>query len=439
MIPDTTIPRDRGVISNFAENLQQPRHRWYPFKEGFSNQLVRAAIAEARVKKRRLQVLDPFGGSGTSAVTSALLGHNAVSIEVNPFCAFTARVKCTPGSWRQRGYLEAVDRACHSANLCRKTSWLEAHSTFCEGNGNEKWLFGRDVLRAFGAAISTIERSTNGYAPALRLAALKAAMMCCNAKKDGKALRYHTNWIARGYTRDHFIEGFRAAAHQMLADVSLAPISRDREVLILQADARKALDRFAAQSFDLLITSPPYLNSFDYSDVYRPELFLGGWIENNQDLRELRLKTLRSHIQVNWPRKQGIKNARITSIVNRLRNCTKLWDQRIPLMVEAYFDDMLNVLRQVARLLRDGAPAWIVVSSSAYAGIHVPVDSILADLACGCGFELDGISILRQLRASGQQWAKFGTSEPPLRESLIMLRRTSFRSNVRKCPVLSGF
>jgi DNA modification methylase len=423
MSSNSSSAQDLESLYNFADNLHQPRHRWYPFKEGFSSRIVCKAIEGTYTTKKTLSILDPFGGSGTSALTAALLGHDAVSIEVNPFCAFAAKVKCTTGIWKHATYLRAVDRISRIAKSPRSACPLETRSTFSEGNGNEKWLFTKDVLRSCWAALSSVERLANGYAPALRLAALRAAMHCCHAKKDGKGLRYRSNWKDQHFTRDDFIASFRAAADQMLSDVSLAPIARKCKPRILQADAREALVRLPSNTFDLLVTSPPYMNSFDYTDVYRPELFLGGWVENNQQLRELRLQTLRSHIQVNWPRKRLIKNARIASIVKRITKSSELWDRRIPLMVEAYFDDMLSVLRQSARLLRDGAPAWIVVGSSAYAGVHIPVDSILAELAEDSGFSVTSIRTLRQLRASGQQWAMLGNAQPPLRESLIMLRR----------------
>lgn len=76
-----------------------------------------------------------------------------------------------------------------------------------------------------------------------------------------------------------------------------------------------------------------------------------------------------------------------------------------------------------ARVLKPEAEAWIVVSTSAYAGIQIPVDLILADLGAMTGFELKGVYVLRSLRAAGQQQRKFGTAGLPLRESLIILKR----------------
>lgn len=58
-------------IPNFSANMEQPRHRWYEFKEGFSLTLVERAIRETKKdnKSTSFTVLDPFSGSGTSPLT----------------------------------------------------------------------------------------------------------------------------------------------------------------------------------------------------------------------------------------------------------------------------------------------------------------------------------------------------------------------------------
>ena len=85
---------------NFEENLSQPRHRWYPFKEGFSNQLVREAIDINQTKKIKMQLLDPFGGSGTTAVTASLTGNNATIFDSQSILCFCIKSKV------YLGYLE---------------------------------------------------------------------------------------------------------------------------------------------------------------------------------------------------------------------------------------------------------------------------------------------------------------------------------------------
>ena len=192
---------------------------------------------------------------------------------------------------------------------------------------------------------------------------------------------------------------------------------------MVEGDARERFTEVEAGSHDLLVTSPPYLNSFDYSDVYRPEMFLGGFVRNNAELREIRLKTIRSHVQVSWEPAEAMASDLLLPVLGRLEHET-LWDKRIPAMVRSYFVDMASVLKEAHRIIRPGGEAWILVSTSAYGGVHVPVDLILADVATHNGWDLTGVYVLRQMRAAGQQWGRVGTSSsPPLRESLILLKR----------------
>lgn len=409
---------------NFEENLTQPRHCWYPFKEGFSNQLVAEAIKQSTAgKKKAMCVLDPFSGSGTTPLTASLLGYDSISLEVNPFCVFTSKIKCLPGAWNIRMVSDTAMRIVSAASKEEVVSPLEGSSTFTEGEEKEKFLFNRSVLRGFQSTWDAIEESGNGHSGPLKLAAIRAAMNCCNAKKDGKCLRYLENWKELNYSADNFYRNFSSIVTRMLRDVELAPINKNRKAKLIKGDAREKLATVESRSCNLLVTSPPYLNSFDYSDVYRPELFLGGFVKSNEELRKIRLKTVRSHVQVDWGGETAVDNPMVKSIVNALGQKEGLWNKKIPTMVEAYFHDMQKVLREAARALRKGAEAWIVVSTSAYEGIQIPVDLILADLANDEGFALDGIYALRTLRAAGQQQASFGTKGHPLRESLIILKR----------------
>jgi len=410
---------------NFEDNLTQPRHRWYPFKEGYSSELVMEAIkSQLSGQTRTLRILDPFCGSGTTPVTAALEGHTAHAIEVNPFCAFTSRVKCLPGRWQLRAYGSRLEQIVDLAYRDRRTSPLENQSTFSEGAGKEKWLFNRTVLRAFAATWRKIPATAGSYSSAFQLAAIRAAMDCCNAKKDGKALRYYKDWKQRAYDAEAFFTRFRIVASQFCNDTELAPIGPNANAHIQGGDARKSLIKLRANQYDLVVTSPPYLNSFDYSDVYRPELFLGQFVESNLDLRQIRLRTLRSHLQVNWGGETAVKSDLLVKPLEELKAAQTLWNHRLPEMVQAYFHDMHLVLKQIARLLKIGAEAWIVVSTSAYAGVHIPVDLILAELGTNTGLELKGVYAMRALRAAGQQQDKFGTDGLPLRESLIVLKRS---------------
>lgn len=414
---------DKGFC-NFETSAQLPRHRWYYFKEGFSASLVNEAINTVmNSRSRELCILDPFCGSGTTLLTSSLLGHNCTGIEVNPFLAFVSKVKATPRKWRRSNFIASLSEIIRLSGLEEQTSPLEGFSTFSERDDLEKWLFNKDVLRKFTSIMWAIKKVSPSYHNAFILAAIVAAFECSNVKRDGKALRYKKNWKQRKYTSCDVLDKFREHALFMIDDVEKFPIQMKSQPNIINDDSRKALKDLEKESFDLVVTSPPYLNSFDYSDVYRPELFLGNYVCDNKELTRIRLSTIRSHVQVDWPRQTSIECDLLTPILQRLNEVDNFWNSRIPLMVKAYFDDLNQVIHGIAQKLRKQGQLWSVVSTSSYGGVHIPVDLILAEIANDNGFILEGIYRLRDLRTSGQQWRKLNTKRPPLRESLIILTK----------------
>src|SRR6185436_6123168 len=67
--------------------------RWFKFKEAFAPSFVVETIG--RLPYRPTMCLDPFGGSGTTALTCQFLGIKSVTVEVNPFMADVVEAKLT--------------------------------------------------------------------------------------------------------------------------------------------------------------------------------------------------------------------------------------------------------------------------------------------------------------------------------------------------------
>lgn len=407
-------------LSLFHDNLCLPRHRWFEFKEGFSEKLVRLAVSEVPRIDRRPRILDPFAGVGTTLVAAGRMGFDATGIEVNPFLAFACRAKCSPDGWRQSAFQTRLNSVLNASRY-ELPSHLEGVSTFTEAPKIRQWLFNRSVLRGF-AALSKAIQGAGRYREPLKLALLAGLAECCNARRDGKCLRYRKDWRKLGYTSADLREEFIKRAMIVFDDVH-TDFFRHNGIRAIGGDTREVLVGLRSDSHDILVTSPPYLNSFDYSDVYRPELFAGGFVKSNEDLRRVRLATIRSHVQVKWQAATEVASPLIPPVLARI-SMNKLWDKKLPSMVQSYFADLARVMKQCARVVRKGGRAWIVVGTSAYGGVEIPVNVILADIAARCGWSVESICVLRQLRAAGQQWFRIGDGRvPPLRESLVILER----------------
>jgi hypothetical protein len=389
-------------------------------KEGFSPKIVEQAIQTDGVEPGSI-LLDPFSGSGTAPLTGALEGLQPRAFEVNPFLHFLSSTKMVNASGAQ---LELASSAVLQALRKSVVSPLEGFSTFTTGNRWNRWLFPVSILRSYESGKRVIMKANAKYRSLLKLALIGATMDCCNATRDGKCVRYAKDWIENQATPTKLRDQFEIRIKQIIDDLADAPLLDDAATVI-QGDSRHLLGTMK-EKFRLCVTSPPYLNSFDYSDVYRPELFLGGFVRSTKALMNVRLKTLRSHVQARWKNPErnefGILYQKCLSEIKERES--DLWDKRLPTMVQAYFEDMDTVLRSLRARARTDGSVWLVVSTSAYAGVEVPVDLILAEIAQKTGWFLREVGVLRYLRSSSQHVRHVEEVERksvPLRESVVIL------------------
>jgi len=425
MLNETFELRGTGY-SSAADCSTAARHRWYVIKEGFSPEVFKSAAERVDLSKQD-SVLDPFCGSGTVPLTASLQGHKAYGIEVNPFLEFVSRTKlthCRPQT--VRNYLTGILQGLRNGAI----SPLETYSTFSKTAKSSKWLFNRPVLRSFEGGWRATEQIPGQSRSLLRLALLGAAMDNCNAVADGKCLRYRKGWQGSDFGKKNFDESFQARVDTICTDLEESRIRNDGSA-IFGGDARKLMTS-EWRRFKLCVTSPPYLNSFDYSDIYRPELFLGKFVNSNAELALIRKSTIRSHVQTGWelPDRSSFGPIFANVIMEIKARSMDLWDRRIPTMIQAYFEDMERILLRLRQLALTEAEVWIVVATSAYAGVEEPVDFIIAEIAERSGWFLSEVGVVRHLRSSGQHINTLGDGIKRtlhLRESVVILRTSRHR------------
>jgi hypothetical protein len=96
-------------------------------------------------------------------------------------------------------------------------------------------------------------------------------------------------------------------------------------------------------------------------------------------------------------------------------------------MVQAYFEDMYGILSALAACANKNATVWLVVSTSAYAGVEIPVDFILGQIGERVGWFLQDIAGQHASRVPGENILPFH-----LRESLVILSKGRLRRGSHK-------
>ncbi len=152
---------------------------------------------------------------------------------------------------------------------------------------------------------------------------------------------------------------------------------------------------------NLVVTSPPYPNNFDYADATRLEMsFLGevgGWGDLQRAVRQHLIRSCSQHVPekaVNF--EEVLSSRELEPIARELRPvCEELARVRLlkagkktyHLMVACYFFDLAQVWRSLREVCASPSTACFVIGDSAPYGVHVPVADWLARLALAAGFE----------------------------------------------------
>lgn len=285
-----------GPASTNQDTHDLPFQRWYRFKEAFAPRAVVDAIA--RLDRVPRSCIDPFGGSGTTALTAQFLGIRPTTIEVNPFLADLIESKLQPYDPRAlvASYSLILDgvtgREGHPAEMLDG-----APRTMVSPGVRERWIFAYDVAERILAYRAAIEELSDPTHVRLFKVLLGSTLIdLSNVVISGKGRRYRSGWEIRVVRPSQVGRAFQAAFLNALEDVIRFGDRPCREYTLLRGDARTAVDE--ADTAEFALFSPPYPNSFDYTDIYNVELWMLGYLRSAEDNRALRTATLRSHVQI---------------------------------------------------------------------------------------------------------------------------------------------
>ena len=409
----------RSIGTNHGATPLAFQH-WHKFKEAFAPEIVHAAVERSGIPVET--VLDPFGGSGTTALASQFLGRHPVTSEVNPYLADVIEAKLqTYDAAELRADLRSVIEAVSGSQSEKPyTGWGRLPPSFVEPGVDGRWIFSREVFAVIGCALAAIDNLGSVSNRRLFRAVLGGCLVgVSNVIISGKGRRYRRNWQARQIQRRE-AEGLIVGAWTGAVEDALRLAGRASKTYDLRrGSSLKPGLQFG--DFELAVFSPPYANSFDYTDVYNLELWVLGYLRSALDNRELRLATMSSHVQVH---REYVGHASGVPVLDNLVEQLvairgSLWNKNIPEMVSQYFAEMRVLLRSLYADCAARGQIWIVIGDSQYNGTVVPIAEILAELARVEGFEVVERSVLRLMNAAPQQGG-----QKAIPESLVVLHKS---------------
>lgn len=410
----------RKLVSHQANKTQQ-QYRWYKYKEAFSADLVNYLLTGYE-KGFKGTIIDPFAGSGTALFASSELGYSTVGIELLPIGLEIIRTRSKLQSDFPR---DEFDRLLFWKN---NRPWNDypkrlAVSTLriTEGAYPKET---RPLLEQYLACLTT---ESPGVQQVLRFALLCVLESISYTRKDGQYLRWDCRAERKNSSKKFqkkTILPFNEAITQKLEEILDDTLYyKDGELFCkdiirgkvhcIEGSCLNVLPTLASNSYEGLITSPPYCNRYDYTRTYALELALLGVDE--QEIINLRQTMLSCTVEnrykpitEQWP--QAIAATDQQELLQNILHFLdfeleqgKLNNNGIPRMVRGYFYEMACVIAECLRILVPGAPLFMVNDNVRYAGIEIPVDTILSEIAKTLGFTVEAILVLPTGKGNSSQ------------------------------------
>lgn len=426
---------------NFQNHKEFPIHRWLKYREGYSVELVQNTIRELGIEG---SILDPFLGSGTTTYASALLGKGSFGIEINPFPAFVAKVKTRKYS---NNFISGFQNLLPKLLKKNKKSEKPALKILDKA-------FNSDVLNALLEIKTNIERIKKRKQKDLAFFIwLSILEEVSNTFKEGNGIKYRGKFGYRrpprkgtanydkyqeklrniksneGWESKNVHEAFRKRFQETIEDLKSIDYSNWEEPKIILGDAKKTEELLKKTTggfpgLELTIFSPPYANCFDYFEIFKLELWMGGFVNSYDELKAYRRRGLVSNLNADL-KNIGYFNDSLEFLLSNIDK-EKIWDKKIIDMLRGYFRDMSASLSEFFKITRSKGYVVIVVANSSYGDVIIPTDLLLAQIGKSVGFKTAKIVEARKTNTSSQQmdrYKKKGVNTSLLRESLVFLRK----------------
>lgn len=376
--------REKG--GTFSLNKTEPIHRWYSYVEGYSSCLIAEELKTLLALKPNIETIyDPFCGTGTTALVASTYGINSFYSESNPFMQAVIETKING--------VQKLDADVVSTLLIEYLALINEIKIkkYASWNGFEKF-FGERQLNELLTIKDLIYQEDNESVKSILALALSAIVVKVSKMTRRGDLRYATE---KEYREENVLECFADKLNEMIFDIQHHKTIVKCGTTKVSDDAR---DNDYVDTFDCVITSPPYLNGTNYIRNTKLELKLNDFITSENDLPSFHSKGIVAGIN-NVSKRTAIDTILpvVEPYLEQLQPVA--YDERIPKMVAGYFRDMDMVIQKLRTSIKSGGLFTMDIGDSQFAGVHIPTHQILSNICAQYGFTLYDEEVLRERRS----------------------------------------
>jgi len=149
---------------------------------------------------------------------------------------------------------------------------------------------------------------------------------------------------------------------------------------IFLEDARNT--SILSSSIDIVITSPPYVTSYEYADLHQLTAYWFDYVENLLEFRKNFIGTFFSY---------GEGLASLSPLAQKTIDKIEVKHTRTAKEVANYFVDMASVSDEMFRILTCKGKAFVVIGNTTYRNVKIQSAEIFCELLELSGFEIEDV------------------------------------------------
>ena len=433
---------------SYQLNKNDTLHSWLKFKEGFSASLVSDLLEDMQACRGDL-IMDPFMGSGTTALMCQMKGIDSIGYDILPISAVSikakalvlhydlgelARLLCdvknltVPREYQRKTPYITITESAYPEETERFLQYIKEWHEEAEYSDEAKNLLTLCI-------INSLERIsyTSKDGQYLGWDSRSPKVINGNRKREAKGKKPYPDKQVRAIIQPAK-ETIVSELERVISDIEqIQQISRyesPTDIRYIENSALFELPKLKDGILSGVITSPPYCNRYDYTRTYALELVYLGVGE--KELKKMRQNLLSCTVENKSKKKvlaqyyyslgQGDRfeyilqkageNRAFAEIMQALKQRKENGDLNnngIIRMVEGYFTELAFIYAELYRLCKKGGKVAFVNDNVRYGGEVIPVDFLSCSFAEQFGFKIKTIYTLKQQKGnSSQQMAKYG-------------------------------
>lgn len=348
-------------------------HGYHRYPAKFIPQIV-SRLVEKYTDKGDL-IVDPFGGCGTTLVESKVMGRLSVGVDINPVAVLITKAKITPINPKKIGKEVVALKA--KLDVYSKNTKVTAP----EHERIDYW-FKPEEKRKLAFIFAEISK--------LKEQGIRNFFYCgfSNILKNCSIWMQKSNKPTRDLNKkpSEPMQAFYKQIRMMTkGNAEFYALLKAKKYLCIPnkiycTDARTI--PIEDNSVNLIVTSPPYVTSYEYADLHQLTAL---WFKYTKNLSNFRKRFIGTSCH---SKKDLILNS---ALAEKIRVALLKKDKRTAEEVSTYFSEMNQVFSEMKRLLKRGGKTGIVIGNTSLKGVEILTAEVFAEQLQNLGLTITDV------------------------------------------------